>query len=264
MFYLVAKVERNLLLLTGMSSTHRITYGVSDLPFLAYQGVGALLVMVLVGFWVGREHLIGVVGKALGRSPTVDDSDETMSYRAAVGGLVGGFGVMTVWLWLMGTKVWVALLFLVLALLIFVGITRIVCEAGLAAVRAPMTAPDLTMMGLGSQLVGNSGVLDLSLVGRHPRVHHGHVRQWPEADRGDGSAQPPCDRLPHRQDGQRHLCSWLGISQAIHRGFPQTLHVPDREDLARHRVPRRLPIIAGAVQEGGVIRAHDTGVADTA
>ena len=93
----------------------------------------------------------------------MDDSDETMSYRAAVGGLVVGFGVMTVWLWLMGTKVWVALLFLLLALLIFIGITRIVCEAGLAAVRAPMTAPDLTMMGLGSQLVGNSGVLDLSL-----------------------------------------------------------------------------------------------------
>jgi hypothetical protein len=162
-FYLVAKIERNLLLLMDMSSVQRITYGVSDLPFLAYQGVGALLVMVLVGFWVGREHLIGVVGKALGWSPTVDDSDETMSYRAAVGGLVVGFVIMTVWLWLMGTKVWVALLFLVLAMLIFVGITRIVCEAGLAAVRAPMTAPDLTMMGLGSQLVGNSGVLDLSL-----------------------------------------------------------------------------------------------------
>ena len=162
-FYLVAKIERNLLLLTDMSSVQRITYGVSDLPFLAYQGVGALLVMVLVGFWVGREHLIGVVGKALGWSPTVDDSDETMSYRTAVGGLVVGFFIMTVWLWLMGTKVWVALLFLVLAMLIFVGITRIVCEAGLAAVRAPMTAPDLTMMGLGSQLVGNSGVLDLSL-----------------------------------------------------------------------------------------------------
>ena len=86
-----------------------------------------------------------------------------MSDRAAVGGRVVGCVIMTVWLWLMGTKVWVALLFLVLAMLIFVGITRIVCEAGLAAVRAPMTAPDLTMMGLGSQLVGNSGVLDLSL-----------------------------------------------------------------------------------------------------
>ncbi|HJP31238.1 MAG TPA: DUF6785 family protein [Candidatus Latescibacteria bacterium] len=162
-FYLLAKVERNLLLLTGMSSTQRITYGVSDLPFLAYQGVGALLAMVFVGLWVGREHLSAVVDKALGRESGIDDSDETMSYRSAVIGFVGGLLVMTVWLWLMGTRAWVALLFVVVALLIFVGITRIVCEAGLAAVRAPMTAPDLTMMGLGSQLVGSSGVLDLSL-----------------------------------------------------------------------------------------------------
>jgi hypothetical protein len=162
-FYLLAKIERSLLLLTGMSSVQRITYGVSDLPFMAYQGVGALLAMVFVGLWIGRQHLGAVVATALGRSSGIDDSDETLSYRSAVAGFFGGLLTMTVWLWLMGTKAWVAFLFVVLALLIFVGITRLVCEAGLAAVRAPMTAPDLTMMGLGSQLVGSSGVLDLSL-----------------------------------------------------------------------------------------------------
>ncbi|MEE2657247.1 MAG: hypothetical protein VX733_02005 [Candidatus Latescibacterota bacterium] len=47
-------------------------------------------------------------------------------------------------------------LFIVLALLIFIGITRIVSEAGLAAVRAPMIAPDLTIMGLGSGRGGSS------------------------------------------------------------------------------------------------------------
>ena len=63
----------------------------------------------------------------------------------------------------MGTKLWVALLFVVLALLIFIGISRIVAEAGLAAVRAPMIAPDLVMQGLGSTLVGSGSVFNMSL-----------------------------------------------------------------------------------------------------
>ena len=66
-----------------------------------------------------------------------------MSYRSAVIGLVGGSIAMSIWLWIMGTKLWVALLFVGLALLIFVGITRVVAEAGLAAVRSPMIAPGL-------------------------------------------------------------------------------------------------------------------------
>lgn len=59
----------------------------------------------------------------------------------------------------MGTKLWVALLFVVLALLIFIGISRIVPEAGLVAVRAP----DLVMQGLGSTLVGSGSVFNMSL-----------------------------------------------------------------------------------------------------
>ncbi|MBQ37810.1 MAG: hypothetical protein CME04_15595 [Gemmatimonadaceae bacterium] len=162
-FYLVARLERELLNFIGVTSDQVITYGVSNQPLMGYQGGGALLAMVLVGLWVGRQHLRDVFMKALGRAPQVDDSDEIMSYRAAVFGLVGGVLVMTAWLWLMGTPLWVSGLFIVLALLIFIGITRIIAEAGLAALRAPMIAPDLTLMGLGSDLVGAAGGFNLSL-----------------------------------------------------------------------------------------------------
>ena len=162
-FHLLSKVEHELLTVTGMQSPQKFVYGVAEHPFLAYQGGGALIAMVLLGLWIGREHLKNVFCKALGRAPEVDDSDEIMSYRSAVIGLVGGALVMTGWLWLMGTKLWVALVFIAAALLIFIGITRVVAEAGLAAVRSPMIAPDLIVQGLGSQLVGASGVFNLSL-----------------------------------------------------------------------------------------------------
>ena len=55
------------------------------------------------------------------------------------------------------------MIFVVLAMLIFIGITRIVAEAGLVAVRAPMIAPELVVQGLGAALVGPTGVVNLSL-----------------------------------------------------------------------------------------------------
>ncbi|MFH1570233.1 MAG: DUF6785 family protein, partial [Gemmatimonadota bacterium] len=162
-FHLLAKVERELFILTGVKSDQKIVFGVADYPYLAYQGGGALLAMVLVGLWIGRGHYRNVVLKALGRRPEVDDSDEIMPYRGAVSGAAGGVLVMTVWLWLMGTPLWISAVFVVLAMLIFVGITRIVAEAGLAAVRAPMIASDIVVQGLGSALVGPTGVVNLSL-----------------------------------------------------------------------------------------------------
>jgi hypothetical protein len=48
-------------------------------------------------------------------------------------------------------------------MLIFIGITRIIAEAGLATLRAPITAPDFVVQGLGSAFVGPTGVVNLSL-----------------------------------------------------------------------------------------------------
>jgi len=162
-FHLLSKVEGEFLAISGLRSTSNFVYGVAEQPLLAYQGGGALLAMVLLGLWVARDHLKDVLRKALGRAPEVDDSDEIMSYRTAVVCLVGGVFVMVFWLWLMGTKLWVAALFIVLAMLIFIGISRVVAEAGLAAVRSPMIAPDLVIQGIGSQWIGTAGVFNLSL-----------------------------------------------------------------------------------------------------
>ena len=162
-FYLLLKMEKAVLPAIGLQSEQHIVFGVSDSPFLAYQGVGALLTLVVLGLWSGREHLKNVVLKALGRAPHIDDGDEICSYRSAVIGGAGGVLVMVGWLWALGTPWWISLVFVVVAMMIFVGITRVVAEAGLAAVRTPMIAPDLLIQGLGSQLVGPTGVFNLSM-----------------------------------------------------------------------------------------------------
>ncbi len=162
-FHLLSKCQKELLFLSGIKSTQTISYGVSQMPLMAYQGVGALIAMVLIGFWIGRNHYMDVFKKAIGKAVHIDDRDEIISYRLAVIGCVGSIVIMSVWLWIMGTKLWVAILFVLVALLIFIGITRIVSEAGLAAVRTPMIAPDLLTLGFGSTLIGSGGIWNLSM-----------------------------------------------------------------------------------------------------
>lgn len=162
-FHLLARVEKEIFLVTGLKATTKLSFGVPDYPFLGYQGVGALLAMVLVGLWIGREHYGNVLAKALGRARHVSDADEILPYRGAVGGLAGGMLVMAGWLWVMGTPLWVAGVFVLLAMLIFLGITRIVAEAGLAVVRSPMIASDLVVHSVGAGAIGATGIVNLSL-----------------------------------------------------------------------------------------------------
>ena len=63
----------------------------------------------------------------------------------------------------MGTPFLVALLCIGLALAIFMGMTRVIAEAGTATLRAPMIAPDFVLYGLGSSLVGPTGAFNLCL-----------------------------------------------------------------------------------------------------
>lgn len=162
-FQLLVRAESELLLLAGITSKQKFVYGIAFQPYLAYQGGGALLALVLAGLWMGREHLKRVFHKAFGGARDLDDGDEIVSYRGAVCALLAGVATMVGWLWLMGVQLWVAAVFIGLALLIFIGISRIVAEAGLAAVRSPMIAPDLMIHGLGVNLIGTSGVFNLSL-----------------------------------------------------------------------------------------------------
>ena len=78
-------------------------------------------------------------------------------------GHVEGIALITGWFWIMGTPAWIALLFTVTAMLVFIGMTRIVAEAGLPVVRSPLAVPELIGQGLGSTLVGPAGLFSMSL-----------------------------------------------------------------------------------------------------
>ena len=132
-------------------------------PSVAHVGVGALVALVMWGCWTARSHLRDVFSKAFGRSGTVDDGDEVLSYRSAVFGLLGGMIFAMVWLMATGLSFLYALLFLVMALIIFVGLTRIVAQGGIAYGRASVTAPVFTVNAVGSTALGPAGLVALAM-----------------------------------------------------------------------------------------------------
>ncbi|NKB72863.1 MAG: hypothetical protein GKR89_37820 [Candidatus Latescibacteria bacterium] len=147
----------------GIASTEKLAYYAAEsTPIIAHLGMGAMLTLVGFGLWTGRRHLKQVFAGALGLGPRADDSGEMLSYRTAVVLLAGGLLVMTAWLHLSGLPLWAAAALLILALLIFVGLTRMVVEGGLAEAVAPMTASSALVSAAGSSALGASGMVGIA------------------------------------------------------------------------------------------------------
>ena len=162
-FNTIAKLIRGGLSVLGVGSTEKLgIYGAASEPILAHQGQGALMVLVFFGLWVGREHLGDVVRKAFKGDDSVDDSGEMLSYRAAVFIWLGGVAVMTLWLWQAGLPLWAAFLTLLMALLIFVGLTRVVVEGGVVAAVGPMISSSVLVSAVGSTVIGPAGLVGMA------------------------------------------------------------------------------------------------------
>ena len=129
---------------------------------LVHQGMGGMIVLVLGGLWVGREHIFQVLRKAFGDAPEVDDSDEIISYRGAVLGLMFSVGVMIYWLLEAGIPLFGALVLLAFAFAIYVALTRAVAEGGVAVIYSPMTASDATLSAIGTGTFGPQGLLGMA------------------------------------------------------------------------------------------------------
>ena len=163
-FSLIAVLEKGIFNITGFHSTEQSSvYGVGDYPYLAHQGMGAMIVLVLFGLWIGRRHLKDVWRAAFAKGGGKDDDDEIFSYRTAVLGLIGGLAVMAIWLWQSGlSSWWVVLLFLFGAFIVYLGLTRIVVQGGVAVARSPMIASDFVILSVGSTALGPTELVSLA------------------------------------------------------------------------------------------------------
>ena len=164
LFCLLAIVQRGTFNFFGIASTESLSrFANGTGPYLAHQAMGAMIVLLLSGLWMGRSHLRDVFRKAFGRDDSIDDSDEVLSYRTAVFGMLGGLAVVSVWLWQSGVPAWIVPIFLFAVLVVFVTLTRAVVEGGVAVIRAPLMPADFVISGLGTAALGGFGIASMGL-----------------------------------------------------------------------------------------------------
>ena len=159
-FYVLATVQRGIFNVIGMQSTERMDL-YSREPYIAHQGMGAMIVFVLIGLWVSRGHLRAVWRKAWHGDPDEEDADEIMSYRQATFGLLGSLGLVGLGLWMAGLPPLGVAMFIFGAMVLFLGLTRVVAEGGIPAMRPPIMTSTFVISGAGASSVGASGLVAL-------------------------------------------------------------------------------------------------------
>lgn len=131
---------------------------------VALQSLGALLVLSISCLWFARGHLKNIYYKAIGRLKADDgDKEEMFSYRTSFWGFVLSFVFVAWWINRTGIRVLPSVFFTSITVLIFLGITRIIAQTGLAYYRAPVIPAVPTLDLFGSRYLGNAGLAGLGM-----------------------------------------------------------------------------------------------------
>ena len=155
-FYLLTLAEGAAVSWAGLTVMQPDAY-VWDWHTLSWQAYGAFTAMVVWSLWMARRHLRLVWRKALGHD-VVDDATEMVSYRTALILLAAALGYEFVFLWRLGMDVHVAAIYLFGTWVIFLGITRLVVQAGLHYLTSPMQAQALAVAVMGTGFAPQNAV----------------------------------------------------------------------------------------------------------
>ncbi len=147
-------------------------------PYVAQQGVGAILGMFLTVAFAARRSLIGAVRHAMSprARPSPGDDEEAMSSRMAVFGVLGG-GAGMVWFAVSaGMRPHTALIFLGILFIIVIVVARLRAEIGLPTFELYQVGADQVMQRLAGTRAWSPNELSvMSLMFWITRTH----RQFP-------------------------------------------------------------------------------------
>ncbi len=125
----------------------------------SWQSFGAFTVLVISTLLNARARL-GDVWRAA-RRPTHDP--EAMSARTALTSLAVALAVMAAWLRYSGMPWIIVPLFIILVMAMYLGLARIICQAGIFYLVPPMIAQNPIIYALGPDAIGKQGMISLGL-----------------------------------------------------------------------------------------------------
>ena len=138
------------------------SFGASDNALIYHSGMGAVIVFAAYSILVAHRHLRDVFAKALGFDDTIDDSRELLTYRLAVVGAVVGAGIMIAWAVRYGIPLHAACMIVGMALVIYLTMSKIVAEVGLAECLPSGIPGAFAISKLGPHSIGYRGVISMA------------------------------------------------------------------------------------------------------
>ena len=127
--YILVALEGSLLKTFHIGSISPDPFVIGGFETTLWQDWGAFVAMVCLAMWIARHHLMNVLRQISGTLPK-DDHDEMLSYRTAIFGGITASLYLVGWFVASGMEPYVAALCLLFAIVIFLGITRIVTQSG--------------------------------------------------------------------------------------------------------------------------------------
>ena len=161
-FFLLGQLQRIVMTRVG------VQLGTSDIwtsggggPVLAYQMAGAMMVFVAFLLYTAAPHVRRLWRHAV--SGEGDASREVLPPRRAFAGLGLGALFMTGWLTVTGLSLYVSVILVIGALGVFIGLSRVVAEAGLPGAQTPMVPQAFITRGFGPEVLGLKNMTGLGL-----------------------------------------------------------------------------------------------------
>ncbi len=176
----------------------------SSFPYLNQQSFGAWFAVIGMALWTARGHFKLVWQKVIDpRSKVLDDSQEPMTYRAAVIGIVLGMTFLTLFCLRAGMSFTVILVYFGFFFLISIGLTRIRAELGPPAheMAGNMNGPFLLTLFAGTQAIGMPNLTMMSMF-------------WWFSGRGYRTNAMPC-QLEAMKMGQQSRSNMRGMGFAM-------------------------------------------------
>lgn len=161
-FYILSIVESGWFNISGFSLPGYNEVFAGSSAATSFQGGGAMVVLFLFILWISRKHLKNVFIKAF-KGKGVNDSNEILPYRTAVfGGIISLLLLLVIFHYL-GMPILVGCLFLFFVLVVFIGLTKIIVQAGIGFARATCIPPDFTAYSLPPSTITANGYTALGL-----------------------------------------------------------------------------------------------------